>query len=219
MLKYLVITLVITITSHLYAGLTWEQDKLVLTAAHESNAQDFAFGYKNETGQIITIIDVKSSCGCTVATFKEQKIRPGDSGVLSGSIKSSLARGFRSANIIVNAQLPDSQLIQDKLNISVFFPTAMKLTPAVVIWSQNEIPASKKIRIELVENGMGPVVVEDSENSEIQYSIEELIPGRVYELTILPLSTKVKFTSKLKLSSTLGSESKKVYAYVHISIK
>ncbi len=82
----------------------------------ESVACEFRFTNTGKTDLII--VDVSTSCGCTVPSFPKTPIRPGDKGVIKVSFNSAGKSGFQAKNVLVVANTqPNTTLLRIKANI------------------------------------------------------------------------------------------------------
>ncbi|MCX6282896.1 MAG: DUF1573 domain-containing protein [Bacteroidetes bacterium] len=83
----------------------------------ESVAYEFRFTNTGKTDLII--VDVSTSCGCTVPSYSKTPIRPGDQGVIKVSFNSAGKHGFQSKNILVVANTqPNTTLLRIKAEIA-----------------------------------------------------------------------------------------------------
>lgn len=69
---------------------------------------EHTFSYKNETGKLLTIKDLDTSCGCTASTISSTKRRPGEYAQIKVSFNSSSYRGKTQQTVYMhtdNAEL------------------------------------------------------------------------------------------------------------------
>jgi len=82
----------------------------------ESVTYEFQFTNTGKTDLII--VDVSTSCGCTVPSFPRTPIRPGDKGAIKVSFNSAGKFGFQAKNILVVANTqPNTTLLRIKAQI------------------------------------------------------------------------------------------------------
>jgi len=83
----------------------------------ESVSYEFQFTNTGKTDLII--VDVSTSCGCTVPSYSKAPIRPGDKGTIKVSFNSAGKHGFQSKNILVVANTqPNTTLLRIKAEIA-----------------------------------------------------------------------------------------------------
>ncbi|MCX6286413.1 MAG: DUF1573 domain-containing protein [Bacteroidetes bacterium] len=82
----------------------------------ESVSNEFQFTNTGKTDLII--VDVSTSCGCTVPSFPKTPIRPGDKGAIKVSFNSAGKHGFQAKNVLVVANTqPNTTLLRIKAEI------------------------------------------------------------------------------------------------------
>ncbi|MEI7491083.1 MAG: DUF1573 domain-containing protein [Bacteroidota bacterium] len=83
----------------------------------ESVSYEFQFTNTGKTDLII--VDVSTSCGCTVPSYSKAPIRPGDKGTIKVSFNSAGKHGFQSKSILVVANTqPNTTLLRIKAEIA-----------------------------------------------------------------------------------------------------
>jgi hypothetical protein len=82
----------------------------------ESVAYDFGFTNTGKTDLII--VDVSTSCGCTVPSFPKTPIQPGEKGAIKVSFNSAGKFGLQTKNVLVVANTqPNTTLLRIKVQI------------------------------------------------------------------------------------------------------
>jgi predicted small secreted protein len=83
----------------------------------ESVSYDFKFTNTGKSDLII--VDVSTSCGCTVPSFPKTPIRAGETGVIKVSFNSAGKFGFQAKNILVVANTqPNTTLLRIKAQVT-----------------------------------------------------------------------------------------------------
>jgi hypothetical protein len=84
----------------------------------------FAFKFKNSGDASMLISNVRSSCGCAVASFPDQPLEPGDEGVISVQFDSRGRRGsqVKTVTLVANTQPNTKQLT---IQANVITPESM----------------------------------------------------------------------------------------------
>lgn len=84
----------------------------------EGEQVSFGFKFKNSGKADMLISNVRSSCGCTVPSFPQKPLKPGEEGVISVSFDSRGRRGVqvKTVTVIANTQ-PNSKLLTIRANI------------------------------------------------------------------------------------------------------
>lgn len=76
------------------------------------------FKFTNSGKSDLIIVDVTTSCGCTVPSFPKTPIRPGEEGIIKVSFNSAGKHGAQTKSILVVANTqPNTTLLRIKANI------------------------------------------------------------------------------------------------------
>ncbi|NLN95328.1 MAG: DUF1573 domain-containing protein [Bacteroidales bacterium] len=80
----------------------------------------FGFKFKNSGNALLLISSVSSSCGCTVASFPDKPMKPGEEGVITVSFDSRGRMGMqmKTVTILANTQ-PGTKQLMVQANIVV----------------------------------------------------------------------------------------------------
>jgi hypothetical protein len=84
----------------------------------------FGFKFKNAGDAMMLISNVRSSCGCAVASFPDQPMKPGEEGVISVQFDSRGRRGsqVKTVTLMANTQPNTKQLT---IQANVITPESM----------------------------------------------------------------------------------------------
>jgi hypothetical protein len=78
----------------------------------------YEFQFTNSGKSDLIIVDVSTSCGCTVPSFPKTPIHPGSKGVIKVSYNSSGKHGFQAKNVLVVANTqPNTTLLRIKAQV------------------------------------------------------------------------------------------------------
>ena len=69
----------------------------------QDDKQKHTFKFKNPSDLNLYVMDVNTSCGCTVASFSEEKIKPGESGEININYDPKNRSGLQEKKIIVTS--------------------------------------------------------------------------------------------------------------------
>lgn len=69
----------------------------------QEDKQDFEFRFSNPSKHDLYIFNVKTSCGCTVASFDKEAIKPGASSVIKLNYDPKDRKGIQDKKIIVHS--------------------------------------------------------------------------------------------------------------------
>jgi hypothetical protein len=73
----------------------------------EGQVYQFTFNFSNKGSNILSIKDVKSSCGCAVASISQKDLKPGESATLKVELDTSKRKGRMSRTLTVISNDPE----------------------------------------------------------------------------------------------------------------
>jgi hypothetical protein len=142
------------------------------------------FVIKNSGDAPLIISDVKTSCGCTVATMDKKTLNPGEETVVSATLKLS-GEGPRTKDISVMSNDPDSPTYILKFTGSAV--AAIKYEPNTLDFGQvlDDEPKELKLKIFSALDGLTFNITDLSLNQDfLEASYETLEEGKSYEITV-----------------------------------
>lgn len=142
------------------------------------------FVIKNSGDAQLIISDVKTSCGCTVATMDKKTLNPGEETVVAATLKLS-GEGPRTKDISVFSNDPDSPTYILKFTGSAV--SAIKYEPNTLDFGQvlDDAPKELKLNIFAVLDGLTFNITDLSLNQDfLEASYETLEEGKSYEITV-----------------------------------
>ncbi|HEX8280660.1 MAG TPA: DUF1573 domain-containing protein, partial [Chthoniobacterales bacterium] len=92
------------------AQLTWEKTEIELNPKAGDQEAVANFRYENKTDKPIQIKDVRSSCGCTVASLKKKEVLPGEKGEVTATFKIGGRTGAQTKVVSVETDDPAQPL-------------------------------------------------------------------------------------------------------------
>ena len=127
------------------AQLTWEQTQIELHPKIGEAEVVAQFKYENKTDKTINIKNVRSSCGCTVASLKKNDVAPGEKGEVTATFKIGGRTGAQQKSVTVETD--DATQPITNLLLKAVIPEAVQIQPAFVFWENGEAPKPKKITV------------------------------------------------------------------------
>ncbi len=165
------------------AALTWESTLYQHTATVDEDHAVATFPFQNTGNTPVQILEVRPSCGCTVAQLEKRIYQPGESGEIELKFTYGARTGLQNVNVSV---LTSNRTIPINLSLEVMIPVLVELTPRILYWRQGESMEPRTVRVTLhAESGLELVEVK-SGNSAFSH---KLIPGDnpgEYALEITP---------------------------------
>ncbi len=85
----------------------------------QGNKVSYTFRFRNDGDELLEILSVSSSCGCTAALLSSRRIAPGDMGEVKAVFDSSRFRGRVTKTITLKTNAPDHPQVYFKLKGTV----------------------------------------------------------------------------------------------------
>ena len=128
-----------------HAQLVWEKTELELHPKPGEEETVANFKYENKGKTPIRITNVRSSCGCTVATLKKNDIAPGEKGEITATFKIGNRTGTQQKSVRVETD--DATQPVTNLVLKAVIPQSVDVQPAFVYWEGGEAPKPKTITV------------------------------------------------------------------------
>ena len=127
------------------AQLTWEKTEIELHPKATDAEAVAQFKYENKTDKPINIKNVRSSCGCTVASLKKNDVAPGEKGEVTATFKIGGRTGVQTKTVTVETDHPAQPVIN--LILKADIPESVRINPTFVFWENGANPQPKKITV------------------------------------------------------------------------
>lgn len=136
-------------SSLLNAQLVFKQEKLEFTAKASERELTARFTFENKGNSPVTIENVKSSCGCTVAEPDKKVYAPGESGSISATFTFGERSGAQSKTIKIHTDHP--ALNKHDLLLKVNILKSMTLKPNLLRWEMGGEPTTQRLTVQLLD--------------------------------------------------------------------
>ncbi len=197
------------------AELVWQQTSQSRSVDVRQAETVFHFRFRNTGTESVTILELKSSCGCYHPKLEKKEYAPGESGVLTVEAHLDGRKGHVNKHVeVIASNRPKKPY---KLNIDIRIPQGYNLSTRRLLWSTGDkdsqtctILNSSKIPIKLA----GATSV----SSGFGVELKEIRPGFEYELRVSPKNTSDQTRSIISITTEQFGDSPprtyKVYAFV-----
>lgn len=81
--------------------ITFNEDIHDFGTLGQNDKREHTFTFKNTSDHNLYVMNVKTSCGCTVASYSEEKIKPGEAGEININYDPKDRSGLQEKKIIV----------------------------------------------------------------------------------------------------------------------
>lgn len=131
--------------STLQASLAWEKTEIELHPKPGEEEAVANFKYENKGKTPVRITNVKSSCGCTVASLKKNDVAPGEKGEITATFKIGGRTGTQQKSVRVETD--DAAQPMTNLVLTAVIPQVVDVQPTFVYWEGGEAPKPKTITV------------------------------------------------------------------------
>ncbi len=191
------------ISGSLNAKLVFETTRIEETLSPDTKSFDFLFPFRNEGEHPVQIIDVKTSCGCTVAKLDKRLYQPGETGQITGSFSVGGRQGKHSNTVrVMTDDLGQSEI---PLGVEVTIPHWVRMKPGMLLWRVGD-DLTPKIMSITPNKELGVVPVKAECDSDL-FTVELIKPEKEEEPWKLQV-TPVELTSE-----------KRVLIRIHVAVK
>jgi hypothetical protein len=131
------------------AQLTWEKTEIELHPKATDAETVAQFKYQNKTANIK---NVRSSCGCTVASLKKNDVAPGEKGEVTATFKIGGRTGTQQKTVTVETDDPAQP--STNLILKAVIAETVKIDPPFVFWENGEAAKPKKITVKAMDKDL-----------------------------------------------------------------
>ncbi|MDQ6860824.1 MAG: DUF1573 domain-containing protein [Verrucomicrobiota bacterium] len=181
------------------AQLTWEKSEVELhpkAGAEEAVAQ---FRYTNKGDKPIKITNVRTSCGCTVATLKKNDVAPGESGEVTATLKIGGRTGMQQK--IVTVETDDPSHPSFNLILKADVAQALEIQPPFVSWNAGEEPKAKTITVKAAKDIPITKIDVAASTPEFVTKVEKGSGAGEFKIDVTPKSTTTPLNGTLTIKS------------------
>ena len=180
-----------------WSALVFDSEVATETAAPTEETHQSKFIFKNDGPGVVTISEVQTTCGCLGATADKMSYQPGESGVISATIKLGTFEGEIVKSIYVLSD--DPQNPKRMLQMKITIPRLMEVSPEVTTWAVGE--AAKTVTIKVLRDEPIELTAVSSTRDNFLIEMKEVEKGRSYEVVMTPKSTAEPTLGAVKLET------------------
>jgi hypothetical protein len=110
------------------------------------------FKYENKTNKTINIKNVRTSCGCTVASLKKNDVAPGEKGEVTATYKVAGHTGTQTKTVTVETDDPAQPTTN--LVLKAVIAETIHIEPPFVTWENGEAAKPKTITVKALDKDL-----------------------------------------------------------------
>jgi len=169
------------------AGLRFERTSVDLQPEVGKTKLTGVFPFKNDGDRPVTILAIKSSCGCTTATLEKRVYQPGETGEIRTSYSPGSETGERQKTVEVISD--DAELPTIALELRATIEPAFKIGNRVASWRMGDATKPREIKIEISRREPLELNSALCSSDRVEATLVPIEVGRKYKLTVIPKST------------------------------
>ena len=198
---YLVFMIVVGASSS-RAALHWSTQELHLALAVGTTEIATSFPFRNEGPESVTIMGLRTDCGCTSAETTKLTYAPGETGQVEVLFRPGERLGAHTKTI--EARLSDRSTARLQLQIQITDPVSVSARS--VSW-QKGAPVEERV-VDLnttAEADINEIAVDPLEGDTLVVQVVPVSAGRRYQVRVTPRTTAESFDLSLTLRVRLTS--------------
>jgi Protein of unknown function (DUF1573) len=199
----------------IFAQLKWDEPQQKLSVKPGDKAVTATYRFTNESASPVTIVDVRSSCGCTTATLAKRTYAPGESGEIDAKLNFAGHTGHQEKWIYVTTNSSGTE--PTLLTLAVDIPPDIAIEPQFVMWRIGDPLTPKTIRVVVPDGFPTKIVAAQTDNPAIQVQLQEVMAGRQWEVKVTPSETKDVVKAIVSIRTDYPAENPAIYsAYARV---
>jgi Protein of unknown function (DUF1573) len=172
----------------IFAQLKWDQPRQKLSVKPGEKAVTAKYRFTNNSGSPVTIVDVRPSCGCTIATLTKKTYVPGESGEIDAKLNFAGHTGHQEKWIYVTTNAAGTE--PTLLTLAVDIPPDITIEPQFVMWRIGDPLTPKTIRVVVPAGFPTKILAAQTDNPAIRVQLQEVMTGKQWEVKVTPAETK-----------------------------
>jgi Protein of unknown function (DUF1573) len=199
----------------IFAQLKWDQPRQKLSVKPGEKAVTAKYRFTNNSSSPVTIVDVRPSCGCTIATLTKKTYVPGESGEIDAKLNFAGHTGHQEKWIYVTTNSAGTE--PTLLTLAVDIPPDITIEPEFVMWRIGDPLIPKTIRVVVPDGFPTKIVAAQTDNPAIQVQLQEVMAGRQWEVKVTPSETKDVVKAIVSIRTDYPAENPAIYsAYARV---
>lgn len=173
------------VVTHLKATLIFENKTALVKLGPEEEAAKAQFRFTNSGDEVIQILEIKPSCGCTTATLEKKVYKPKESGAIAATLVAGGVPGFYSKSISVTTDEKSSNIYILTFNADI--PEYYSVKPRLLFWNANEKLAAKEAEIVFGKNRAVSLVSAIDSSGKFKIETKDSFDHSKTTITVTPL--------------------------------
>jgi hypothetical protein len=198
-----------------FAQLRWESREQTFVPGPLDKQVVAKYRFTNVGTSVVTINDVRTSCGCTAAALKNWEYAPGESGEIEANFQLGGHIGHQEKWIFVTTSSAPKE--PTLLRLIANIPIPVTIEPEFVMWRAGDQLEPKTIRISVADGFPAKIVSVQVDNPAVKLELHEVRPGKEVEVTVTPANNDKTQNAVLSIQTDYPPENPEThYAYARV---
>lgn len=146
-----------------------------------------SFVMSNNGKRPVRITGLDTSCTCLGVRSDRKALAPGERAHIEAEFSLAALAGNAEKFVYVRTDSPD--LLEARLTVRVKVDPLFRIEPQMLDWTVGEEPGEKRIRFQVLRERPVNIVSVTSSKDSVSVRLEEVEPGKAYDLVLQPEST------------------------------
>jgi hypothetical protein len=165
----------------------------------EDETVEVAFTFRNKGDKLVTIVNIESACSCLSSSLDARTYAPGASGTGKAEFKVTSFTGRHEKSVTVTTDDPNQPhwVIPFVLDV----PVVVEIEPKTLQWWLGDEAVAKTCVVKMVGEKPMRITNVTSTRDSVDFQTKEITPGKEYQITVTPKSTKEVLMGALKIET------------------
>lgn len=182
--------------------LTWEKTEIELHPKQGDKEAVAQFRYENKGSTPIHIRNVRSSCGCTVASLKKNDVAPGEKGEVTATFNIGGRTGVQQK--VVTVETDDPARPVTNLVLKAVIEPPLSVQPSFVFWQMGEPAQPKKVTVKSGKDMAITKIDVTSSAPEFKTKVEKGSAPGEFIITVVPSDTSKPLNAQLTIKPDIA---------------
>ena len=188
-----------------FADLVFDNQIITRIVSSELKKFEFSFKFKNTGVSPVTIEDIQTSCGCTIAKSNKTTYLPNEAGEINGVFRMEGRNGIQNKSILLTTNSLSQRQIQ--LNLIITIEQPIRTSSNLLYWKRGEPFQEKSIEVTLLPKyELSEIIIDKN-----YFSLSQLEDNNYIKLTILPIGSNIPIRNSLEL---IAKHKNKKYTHI-----
>jgi hypothetical protein len=189
----------------------WVNQRADLRVAPDQEEITAEFRFKNVGDANLKIGNVKSSCGCTVATLEKGEYAPGE----SGAVRAIFTIGSRlgEQEKVIQVDTNDEKQPKAYLTLHVSIPATLELKPPMISWDRDEPLKPKKVRATILKNAPIKQITATSSDQSLDVQVMKVVGSdKQFDIVVSPPDGEKRIRAVVTITADWPANKPKKYS-------